>query len=163
MNYYILINGQQNGPYPENELLSRGLTPQTPVWAEGMPDWQNAGTLPSLAYLFNPSYGVTPPAPSYAPGMNTQQPFPPKPPKNWLVESILVTLFCCLPFGIVGIIKASSVNSLFNAGNYQGAEEASKDAGKWTKIGFFCGIIVSVLYVIFILIAGVGSAFSGNF
>jgi len=29
------------------------------------------------------------------------------PPKNWLVESILVTLFCCLPLGIAGIINAS--------------------------------------------------------
>ena len=28
-------------------------------------------------------------------------------PKTWLVESILVTLFCCLPFGIVGIVNAA--------------------------------------------------------
>ncbi len=28
------------------------------------------------------------------------------PPKNHLVEAILVTLFCCLPFGIVGIVNA---------------------------------------------------------
>ncbi|MBK7946288.1 MAG: CD225/dispanin family protein [Flavobacteriales bacterium] len=47
-------------------------------------------------------------------------------PKNWLVESILVTLFCCLPFGIVGIINAASVNSKFDAGDIAGAETASK-------------------------------------
>ena len=34
------------------------------------------------------------------------------PPKNWLVESILVTLFCCLPLGIAGIINASKVEGL---------------------------------------------------
>jgi len=34
-----------------------------------------------------------------------------KPPKSWLVESILVTLFCCLPFGIAGIVNASRVES----------------------------------------------------
>ncbi|MES2882212.1 MAG: CD225/dispanin family protein, partial [Bacteroidota bacterium] len=41
---------------------------------------------------------------------------PPQQPKNWLVESILVTIFCCLPFGIVGIVNAAQVNSKFAAG-----------------------------------------------
>ena len=54
------------------------------------------------------------------------------PPKNWLVESILCTLCCCLPFGIVGIVKASNVNSLWNAGRYDEAYKASADAKKWT-------------------------------
>lgn len=73
-------------------------------------------------------------------------------PKNWLVESILATIFCCLPLGIVGIVFASQVNSKFDAGDYQGALRASKDAGKWTKIAFFIGIIqfiIGVLWVIF--------------
>ena len=69
-------------------------------------------------------------------------------PKNWLVESILVTLFCCLPFGIAGIVFASQVNAKFAAGDYAGAMQASRDAGKWTKIGFFVGIGVGVLYAI---------------
>lgn len=79
-------------------------------------------------------------------------------PKNWLVESILVTLFCCLPFGIAGIVYASQVNSKFVAGDYAGASEASRNAAKWTKIGFFVGIGVIVCYVIFIALLG-GSAF----
>ncbi len=67
-------------------------------------------------------------------------------PKNWLVESILVTIFCCLPFGIAGIVFASQVNNKFDTGDFEGALKASKDAGKWTKIGFFVGIAVAVLY-----------------
>ncbi len=78
-------------------------------------------------------------------------------PKNWLVESILVSVFCCLPFGIVGIINASAVNSKFNAGDYQGALQSSKDAGKWTKIGFFIGLGLGVLYII-LMVVGVGTA-----
>lgn len=70
-------------------------------------------------------------------------------PKTWMVESILVTLFCCFPFGIVGIINASKVNSQFIIGNIAGAEQASNDAGKWTKIGFFVGIAGWILYAIF--------------
>lgn len=75
-------------------------------------------------------------------------------PKNWLVESILVTLFCCLPFGIAGIVFASQVNSKYAAGDYDGALRASGDAAKWTKIGFFVGIAVIVLYLIFIFAFG---------
>jgi hypothetical protein len=79
---------------------------------------------------------------------------PSTPPKNWLVESILVTIFCCLPFGIVGIINAANVNSRTAVGDYDGALRASKEAGKWTKIGFFVGIGVIVLYIIAVFLFG---------
>ncbi len=77
------------------------------------------------------------------------------PPKTWLLESILVTIFCCLPFGIVGIINASKVESKFYAGDTYGAEQASKEAAKWTKIGLFIGVGIIVLYFAAIFIFGV--------
>jgi hypothetical protein len=77
-------------------------------------------------------------------------------PKNWLVESILVTLFCCLPFGIAGIVFASQVNSKFSVGDFAGAQKASQEAGKWTKIGFFVGLAGIVLYMIFVFALGFG-------
>ena len=46
-------------------------------------------------------------------------------PKNYLVESILVTIFCCQPFGIAGIVFASQVNSKYANGDYEGALKAS--------------------------------------
>ena len=95
-----------------------------------------------------------------------QQPYQQQPlvtqPKNWLVESILVTIFCCLPFGIAGIVFASQVNSKFAAGDYNGALQASKDAGKWTKIGFWIGIgwiILCFIWVVFVV--GVATFTSG--
>lgn len=69
-------------------------------------------------------------------------------PKTWMAESILVTVFCCLPFGIAGIVFANKVSSLYAAGNYEAALQASKDAGKWTKIGFIVGLVVIVLYLL---------------
>lgn len=72
-----------------------------------------------------------------------------QPPKNWLVESILVTICCCLPFGIVGIINASKVESKFFAGDIDGAERAAAEAKKWTMIGFWIGIACIALYLIF--------------
>ncbi len=91
----------------------------------------------------------------------SEKPFsqPPIPrPKNWLVESILVTIFCCLPFGIAGIVNAANVNGRYDRGDYDGAIAASKQAGKWTKIGFFIGIAVSVLYFILVFVIGLGGA-----
>lgn len=78
------------------------------------------------------------------------QPMRTQPPKNWLVESILVTILCCLPFGIVGIINASKVESKFFAGDIDGAERAAAEARKWTMIGFWIGIACIALYLIFV-------------
>ena len=77
-------------------------------------------------------------------------------PKNWLVESILVTIFCCLPFGSVGIVNAANVNSRYDTKDFAGALAASKEAGKWTKIGFWIGVGVWSLYLIFyVLVFGI--------
>lgn len=50
------------------------------------------------------------------------------PPKTWLVESILVTIFCCQILGIISIIFAAGVESKFYRGDITGAENASKTA-----------------------------------
>ena len=84
---------------------------------------------------------------------------PPPRPKNWLVESILVTIFCCLPFGIVGIVYSSSVNSKYDSGDYAGAQLQSKEAGKWTKIAFWVGLSGLILYFI-LLFTSLSNTFS---
>ena len=38
---------------------------------------------------------------------------------NYLVQAILTTLFCCLPFGIVAIVYAAQVNTKIEAGDYR--------------------------------------------
>lgn len=87
-------------------------------------------------------------------GMNGNPPCP----KTWLVESILVTILCCLPLGIVGIVNAAKVNSLYAAGKYDEALRASNEAGKWTKIGAGIGLVGILLYIILVVIVGVGSS-----
>jgi hypothetical protein len=83
------------------------------------------------------------------------------PPKNWLVESILVTIFCCLPFGIVAIINASNVNSRLALGDYQGAQEASVNAGKWVKYGLIGAVLQVVIPLVLIFVLGLGGAILG--
>ena len=81
---------------------------------------------------------------------------PAQQPKNWLAKSILVTLLCCLPFGIVGIVNAAQVSSRFASGDYDGSLRASQEAAKWTKIGFWVGIGLIALYFLFFVVLGVG-------
>jgi len=83
------------------------------------------------------------------------------PPKNWLVESILVTLFCCLPFGIVAIINAANVNSRLAVQDYAGAQEASINAGKWVKYSVIGGILQFVVPFLLLFVFGIGTAILG--
>ena len=69
-------------------------------------------------------------------------------PKSYLAIAILVTLFCRLPFGIAGIVYAARVNSLWAAGQYEAAYDASENAKKWSKYGLIGGIAICILYAI---------------
>jgi hypothetical protein len=75
-------------------------------------------------------------------------------PKNYLVEAILATIFCCQPFGIISIIYAAQVNSKFAEGNYEGAAKASKNAKNWMIAEIVSGLIVAISTVIFIVAIG---------
>ena len=70
----------------------------------------------------------------------------------------MVTLFCCLPFGIVGIINAARVENAFYSGDEMEAERLSREALKWSKIGLFVGIGWIVLYFLLIVVCGVTMA-----
>lgn len=76
---------------------------------------------------------------------------PQNPPKSYLVESILVTVFCCMPFGLIGIVNASNVESFYKNGDYEGAEEASKKAKRWMIIGLVSGFVFGTLYLLLIM------------
>jgi len=70
-------------------------------------------------------------------------------PKNYLVESILATIFCCLPLGIVGIVFASQVNSKYDTGDYAGAEKASKQARQFIIWSIITWVVILVAYLAF--------------
>lgn len=94
--------------------------------------------------------------------MNEQIRQPQAPPPNYLVFAILVTIFCCQILGIVSIVFAAQVNSKFNAGDFEGALNASKNAKLWAWIGLASGIAV-VLIVFLLSVFGLlaGMSFGG--
>lgn len=66
---------------------------------------------------------------------------------NWvpyLVLSIICTVCCCLPFGIVGIVYAVKVNSSNAAGDYLAAQKAAKTAKIWIIASAVCGLIANI-------------------
>ncbi len=78
-------------------------------------------------------------------------------PNTWLAESILAALFCCLPFGIVGIVYAARVSSLSAHGSYDAAAQASRDAKKWTLVSVFAAVGMWILYLFLVLVVGIAS------
>ena len=64
---------------------------------------------------------------------------------NYLVHSILCTLFCCMPFGIVGIVYASNVNAKLASRDYRGAKQASDSAKMWCWLSFGSSFVIVII------------------
>lgn len=103
-----------------------------------------------MSYNEPPNYGTPPPPPAggYGYGGAPQGP----PPNNNLVWAILTTLFCCLPLGVASIVFAAQVNGKWAAGDVAGANAAAEKAKKFAIWSAIAGVVVIVLYVIFIVI-----------
>ena len=173
MNTYFYTDGTNKfGPFSLEELKKRNISKDTLVWTESMGEnWAPAGTVTELAewVAATPPAIVVPPsqppattqAGTYQQQQQQQQqghrPYvhdviditdrPPR-PKTWLVESILVTLFCCLFLGIPGIVFAAQVDGKYNRGDYQGAAAASKNAKVFTLISLILGVLFYGFYVL---------------
>jgi hypothetical protein len=76
---------------------------------------------------------------------------------NYLVQAILITLCCCLPLGIVSIVYAAQVNSKVQAGDIQGALDASGKAKMWCWIGFGLGLLANIIVLGFQIVAIIAS------
>lgn len=166
--FYYSDGKEQFGPFTLDELKEKGITADTLVWYQGLEAWMPAAKAPYLKEVF----GFSPPAVMNVdeekvaeerarvqpPELSSDAVDPSSGevsykdtsmPRLWLIESILVTLFCCLPFGIVGIVFASQVESKYNEGDKEGAQEMSRKAGQWTKTGFITGLIFISVYLLY--------------
>ena len=48
MEFHLIKNGKQEGPFTVEELAQQGISPDSEVWAPGMSDWMQAGDVPEL-------------------------------------------------------------------------------------------------------------------
>ena len=79
-------------------------------------------------------------------------------PETNLVWAILCTCLCCLPLGIVAIIKATSVEKLWGQERYEEAKRASEDAKKYSMWGaIISGIGITLYFIVAIIAAALAS------
>lgn len=146
--YYYIEDNQKKGPFTLEELAQRDIYSSTYIWYSGLEDWVYAGEVEELKEILNqnpPSIPHTDFEEQRNASLGVMSPMP----KTWLVESILVTIFCCQPLGIVGIIYSVQVESSYNRGEFALASEYSRKARLWTLWGV--GIIIFCLlgYILF--------------
>ena len=79
---------------------------------------------------------------------------------NYLVPAIL-SLFCCMPLGVVAVIFAAQVNGKVAAGDLTGAAESSKKAKMFSFIAIGLGLLLILCYIVFIVLIG-GLSAIGN-
>lgn len=133
--------------------------PPPPADGGGYPPPPSGGGYPPLPPSPGGGYPPPPPGGGYPPPPTGGYPAPgggygaPGPePQNYLVWSILTTLFCCLPLGVVSIVFASQVSGKYHSGDYAGAVRSSESAKKWA---IWSAIAAAVLVVLYILVAGI--------
>ncbi len=67
LQFHIVLNGRQTGPFPltviEQMLQAGTFGAATLVWRQGMAGWQAANTVPDLATLFAAAPPGPPPVP----------------------------------------------------------------------------------------------------
>jgi interferon-induced transmembrane protein len=80
---------------------------------------------------------------------------------NYLIPAI-ISLFCCLPLGIVAVIFAAQVNGKVAAGDIQGASDSSRKAKMFSYISIGLGLLGIICYILMIVVFGGLAAFSNS-
>jgi hypothetical protein len=79
---------------------------------------------------------------------------------NYLVPAI-ISLFCCLPLGVVAVIFAAQVNGKVAAGDTAGALDAAKKAKLFSFISIGLGAVGIICYILMMLL-GLGMGLAGS-
>lgn len=68
-------------------------------------------------------------------------------PTTVLVFSILSTVFCCVPFGIVGVVYAALAMGRHSARDFAASEQYRRNAKTWSWVAFGCGVVFVVIWM----------------
>lgn len=186
MEYYIMVNGAQEGPYPKEMLRMKGLTADSYVWCAGLPTWVKASDVPELASMLEdsafggyaqaptestappqqPQYGYGP-QPQYAPGMNPRDSYgrPERIPhfdwQGWAIAGTILGFLTSLVggiFGIIGIVQANKANEAYARGDKYLGDAANSSAKVMTIISLAISGIVIGLIILSVLFVFVFAA-----
>lgn len=121
-------------PAPSAEPVAECDRPQ-PGEEEGCPrpDSQPYARQPYMQQPYMQQYGQ----PQYGRASDAE---PPKRPSTYMAWCIVLTILCCSPFALAGIITGSISSSRYNSGDYEGAKRMST-ATEWL-------LIISIVWAI---------------
>ena len=176
--YWIIEDGESVGPFSLEELKNHNLSPTTKIWFRELDEWTKVEDTALAEVLFPKPTPPTFSTDTYEQNIQPQQPsfnaFDENKlkeayekgleegkqldkdtdvrqcPPTYLVWSILATVLCCVPLGIVSIIYSSNVTKYFNNNEYLKAKKASDKALYWTIANI---IVWMVTYPIFFTLA----------
>ncbi|XP_053328393.1 proline rich transmembrane protein 1B isoform X2 [Spea bombifrons] len=129
--------------YPEYQPNFSG---QVPVLYQPGPTMQNAFShhnVPpgSYPYIINDGSTGLPP---HRPEVRT---------KDYMVESVLVMIFCCFLSGIIAVVYSHETRTALSRGDVVQAQEASRKARSLVLFSLLFGVFVSVSWIIYVVVA----------
>lgn len=124
MKYYIKTKNQAQGPFSIEELKKQMLAPAVRIRTEDSDVWIRADHCHELKDHLAPA------------------------PNNWLIVSI-ITLFICLPFGLLGLIRAGQIQYYYRTGHVTQAKVLSIETRRWLLIGIACSVIFYLIIILF--------------
>ncbi|KAG2470152.1 proline rich transmembrane protein 1B [Polypterus senegalus] len=74
-------------------------------------------------------------------------------PKDYMVESVLVMIFCCMMSGAIAVVYAHEARTAINRGDLVQAEQASLKARSLVIFSLLFGVFVSAGWIVYVLIA----------
>ena len=108
--YSILINNQQSGPYSINQLQdfarNGNINADTLVWTQGMGQWEKAGNIKELSFMF---------APFVPPSRPLSAPQPPIPPQQNLSDNNSQTKTESYPQELLSLLKEYLTDGIISA------------------------------------------------
>ncbi|XP_069842042.1 proline rich transmembrane protein 1B [Dendropsophus ebraccatus] len=142
-------------PYsPPDPKIAHLLYPNYPANFSGnMPVYYQSGaTMPSVYTPPN-----LPPG-SYPYIINDSSlgmPLPPPPEartKDYMVESVLVTFFCCFLTGIIAVVYSHETRSALGRGDILQAQESSRKARSLVLFSLLFGVFISISWIIYVVV-----------
>ncbi|XP_064380130.1 proline rich transmembrane protein 1B isoform X2 [Dromaius novaehollandiae] len=76
-----------------------------------------------------------------------------RPPKDYMVEAVLVTIFCCLLTGLVALVYSNETRAALSRGDLARAKLASKKTQSLVLFSLLFGLFASFSWVVYVLVA----------